>query len=124
MRRYKLITEQPWNQIVNEEWARAKILRGYGFKKMKKFKFYWDRSMERRTHGQCWQKRGVIFINHRYQEHKDVENNYEDRSVVKSFRGTVRHEIAHIGTKRHDSDFKRVLKVLDGTRHATCRFEK
>jgi len=113
MRRLKLIDEMPWRQIISDEWKRCKKLRPY--MKQNKPLFYWDRNTQLDYHGYYHHRRNSIAISDKYFRY-NITNDY--------FVGVLRHELAHIGTKGHGSDFLAMLERLDGTRYATIKFKE
>jgi len=110
MKTYQKIRENPWKQIISEEWKRAKGIINFTCKHPQ---FYWAK-LHGRTHGWCSSTGQEISFRSTI---KDLDITKPE--VEKSFREILRHELAHIHTKGHGNDFMINLERLGGTRYSS-----
>lgn len=108
----KLIIEEPFKSIIDDEWNRAKkllpVLR-------RKPDFYWDNSNGLKGYyGMCNRKKNRI----------RVHRGFKDLIDTKEFVLLIRHEIAHLpkpsyGQGSHGPDFIWWMERLEGSRYVS-----
>lgn len=111
MKTYQKIRENPWKRICSEEWKRAKGIINYNRPRPR---FYWSKAISGRTHAHCSSTGQEISLRASI---RDLDPTKPE--VEKSVRELIRHEIAHIGTTHHGSDFMVNLERLSGSRYSS-----
>lgn len=107
MKGFHIIREEPFKTIISSEWKRARKLRTYNIGE--RWKFCWAKKQTLNgSYGRCYRSFKMIGLWDKYK----TQTNHDE--LIR----TIRHEIAHIGTKGHGEEFLDVMKTLGGTRWA------